>query len=92
MNRLVRDVLMHAPVIAPSATGEYVYDLLSEDEDLLVVAVVEDRKPVGLISRDRFFLKMADRHGRALYGRRPISFLMSKSPLIVESCKPLRQG
>lgn len=91
MNRLVRDVLMHAPVIAPSATGEYVYDLLSEDEDLLVVAVVEDRKPVGLISRDRFFLKMADRHGRALYGRRPISFLMSKSPLIVESCKPVEE-
>jgi signal transduction histidine kinase/ActR/RegA family two-component response regulator len=80
---------MEAPVVSPSATGEFVYDLLSEDEDLLVLAVVEDNRPVGLISRDRFFLKMADRHGRALFGRRPVTFLMSKTPLIVEASTPV---
>ena len=89
MSRLVRDVLMEAPVVSPSATGEFVYDLLSEDEDLLVLAVVADNRPVGLISRDRFFLKMADRHGRALFGRRPVTFLMSKTPLIVEASTPV---
>ena len=89
MSGLVRDVMMHAPVVPPGATGEYVYDLLSEDEDLLVIAVVEDGRPVGLVSRDRFFLKMADRHGRALFGRRPITFLMSRTPLIVEGATPV---
>ncbi|WP_300542097.1 ATP-binding protein [Maricaulis sp.] len=89
MSRLVRDVLMEAPVVRPDATGEYVYDLLSDDEDLLVLAVVENNRPVGLVSRDRFFLKMANRHGRALFGRRPVTFLMSKTPLIVEASTPV---
>ena len=91
MNRLVRDVMMDAPVVSPDTTGEFVYDLLSEDEDLLVVAVVEAGRPVGLVSRDQFFLRMADRHGRALFGRRPITFLMSKTPLIVESSTPVAE-
>lgn len=89
MSRLVRDVLVDAPTVGPAARGEEVYDLFSLDDDLLVVAVVEDRKPVGLVTRDQFFLRMADRHGRALFSKRPITFLMNKEPLIVEAGTPV---
>lgn len=85
MGRLVRDLLVDAPTVSPTARGEEVYDLFSHDDDLLVIAVVEDRKPVGLLNRDQFFLRMADRHGRALFSKRPITFLMNKEPLIVEA-------
>lgn len=91
MVKRVRDVLVDAPIILPKTPGAEVYEMLSEDEDLLVVAVVEDGKPVGLVSRDQFFLKMADRHGRALFSRRPITFLMNKTPLIVETSTPLAE-
>ena len=91
MSRLVRDVMTDAPVVSPDATGEFVYDLLSDDEDLLVLAVVQDGRPVGLVTRDRFFLKMADRHGRALFSKRPVTFLMVKEPLIVETSTPITE-
>ncbi|WP_291843133.1 ATP-binding protein [Maricaulis sp.] len=88
---LVRDVLVDAPAVAPDTTGGEVYEHFSEDPDLLVMAVVTDGRPVGLVARDQFFLRMADRHGRALFERRPITFAMNKSPLIVETRTPISE-
>lgn len=85
MNRRVQDVLIDAPVVSPECTGESVYELFSEDENLLAVAVVENGRPIGLVSRDNFFLRMADRHGRALFEKRPITRVMNDAPLIVEA-------
>ena len=84
MSRTVRSLLVDAPQLDPRVTGSEVYDLFSDDEDLLVCAVVEDGRPIGLVARNAFFLRMADTHGRALFGRRPITFVMDKDPLIVE--------
>ncbi|GLK51315.1 MAG: response regulator receiver protein [Oceanicaulis sp.] len=91
MSRLVRDVMTDAPVVSPDTSGEFVYDLFSDDKDLLVVAVVQDGQPVGMVSRDRFFVKMADRHGRALFSKRPVTFLMNKDPLLVEASTPIAE-
>jgi signal transduction histidine kinase/ActR/RegA family two-component response regulator len=84
MSRTVRSLLQDAPQLDPAVSGSEVYDLFSEDDDLLVCAVVEDGRPIGLVSRNAFFLRMADTHGRALFGRRPVTFVMHKDPLIVE--------
>ncbi|HAD83601.1 MAG TPA: response regulator receiver protein, partial [Brevundimonas sp.] len=52
----------------------------------LVIAVADaDGRPVGLIERNAFTLKLAAEFGRALYARRPISALMDPAPLIVEA-------
>jgi signal transduction histidine kinase/ActR/RegA family two-component response regulator len=85
MSRTVRSLLQDAPQLDPAVSGSEVYDLFSEDDDLLVCAVVEDARPIGLVARNAFFLRMADTHGRALFARRPVTFVMEKDPLIVES-------
>lgn len=84
MSRTVRNLLQHAPVLDPAISGSEVHDLFSEEDDLLVCAVVEDDRPIGLVERNAFFMRMADTHGRALFGRRPITFIMDRAPLIVE--------
>jgi len=84
MSRTVRSLLQDAPQLDPAVSGSEVYDLFSEDDDLLVCAVVEDARPIGLVARNAFFLRMADTHGRALFARRPVTFVMEKDPLIVE--------
>ncbi|MFS2317239.1 ATP-binding protein [Maricaulis sp. D1M11] len=91
MLRTVGDVIVDAPVVFPNTRGEEVYELFSDDEDLLVVPVVENDRPVGLISRNSFFLKMADRHGRALFARRPVTFVMNKAPLQVDASTPVEE-
>jgi signal transduction histidine kinase/CheY-like chemotaxis protein len=47
--------------------------------------VVDDAgRPVGMIERNTFFVRMAAEYGRALYAQRPISLLMNTAPLVVE--------
>ncbi|MGF1461936.1 MAG: ATP-binding protein [Maricaulaceae bacterium] len=89
MPRTAGDVLRRAPALSPHATGETAYELFSNDPDLWVCAIVEDRRPVGLLNRDMFFRRLADQYGRALYARRPISLLMQKDPLVVEIDTPI---
>ena len=84
MSRTVRTLLQDAPQLDPTVTGGSVYDLFSDDPELLVCAVVENKRPIGLVARNAFFLRMADTHGRALFGKRPITFVMDKDPLIVD--------
>jgi signal transduction histidine kinase/ActR/RegA family two-component response regulator len=91
MSRTVQSLLQHAPVLNPGVTGSHVYDLFSEDRDLLVCAVVEDDKPIGLVARNAFFLRMADTHGRALFAKRSVTYVMDKDPLVVESNHLLSQ-
>lgn len=85
MSRTVRSLLQDAPQLDPMTSGSQVYDLFCDDADLLVCAVVQDAKPIGLVARNAFFLRMADTHGRALFAKRPVTFIMDKDPLIVES-------
>ena len=89
MHRLVRDILEDTPSVRPDCRGEDVYDMFSEDEDLMAIAVVENDQPLGLIGRDQFFLKMADRHVRALFSRRPITAIMNDQPLMVDARTPV---
>lgn len=91
MSRTVRALLQQAPVLEPGVTGSQVYDLFHDDPELLVCPVVDDDKPLGLVARNAFFLRMADTHGRALFGRRPVTAVMDRDPLIVEATELLSQ-
>jgi signal transduction histidine kinase/AmiR/NasT family two-component response regulator len=72
--------------LSPDTPGEAVYRRFETEPDTLAIAVVgEDGRPVGLVERHAFSLRMASRYGRALYGLRPISLLMDAQPLVVEA-------
>jgi signal transduction histidine kinase/CheY-like chemotaxis protein len=91
MSRLVRSLSQPVAAIAPETKGEEVYEMFGDDEDLLVLPVCEGNQPIGLVSRDAFFVKLADRHGRALFARRPVTFVMQKDPVIVEEMTPINE-
>ena len=71
--------------VGPETSGAEVYRRFEHEPDLLVLAVVDaDQRPVGILDRNGFFLRMAAEYGRALYANRPISTLMNRSPLMAE--------
>jgi len=74
-----------APTVAPSTACAEVYEYFSRDDDLLAMAVVEDERPIGLVNRHKLTLRLADRFGRPLFERKPITRLMDPAPLIVEA-------
>jgi PAS domain S-box-containing protein len=74
--------------ITLDTTGDIVYDRFESEPDLMAIAVVDgDGFPVGLVERNRFFLKIGSTYGRALYGGRPISLIMDPHPLIAEETR-----
>jgi signal transduction histidine kinase/ActR/RegA family two-component response regulator len=85
MARIGDFISVIAPV-SPDTHGAQVFDRFQSEPNTLVIAVVNaDNRPVGLIERNAFTLRMAAEFGRALYARRPASSLMNESPRILDA-------
>jgi diguanylate cyclase (GGDEF)-like protein/PAS domain S-box-containing protein len=66
--------------------GKTLYERFREEPDTLIIPVLDDEdRPIGLVERNAFFLRMAAEYGRALYANRPISTLMDSEPLVVDA-------
>ncbi|WP_395943234.1 response regulator [Brevundimonas sp.] len=74
----------HAQPVDPSTLGCQVLARFEREPDTLVIPVVENDRPVGLVERTAFLQKIAGRFGHALYDLRPISFAMDAEPAVVE--------
>ena len=73
---------------APAAPDTLASEMLARFErepDTLAVAVVDGQRPVGLVERDAFLLKLASLMGRTQYLHRPIELLMDREPAVVEA-------
>ena len=81
----VFQLIDRAAAVPTSATGGQIYARFEREPDTLVIAVADEQgRPVGLIERNAFFLKMAAEHGRALYAGRSVSILMDTDFLCVD--------
>jgi signal transduction histidine kinase/ActR/RegA family two-component response regulator len=77
------------PALATTA-GAALYQRFECEPDVLAIAVVDPLgRPVGIVERNSFFLRMAAEYGRALYAQRPISVLMNACPVIVDASASL---
>jgi diguanylate cyclase (GGDEF)-like protein/PAS domain S-box-containing protein len=82
----LRDTVSFLTPARPHDLGKTLYDRFSEEPDTLIVPVLdEDDRPIGLVERNTFVLRMAAEYGRALYANRPIVGLMDASPLVVDA-------
>lgn len=74
-----------AEAVSPQTLGSAVFTRFENEPDTLVIPVVENGKPVGLIERNAFLLKIAAPFGHALYSGRPVLHLMDDEPAVVEA-------
>ncbi|MBS0334966.1 MAG: response regulator [Proteobacteria bacterium] len=82
---LLLDIAPFSEPVTPFVTGRDIYRRFEDDPDLLVIAVVdEDRRPVGLVERNAFLVRMAAQYGYALWSQRPIHHWMKTDPLIAD--------
>lgn len=77
--------------ILPECPLEEVYESFFKPEysKLLSLPVVENGRPIGVISRYRFMEIYLKRYARELYGKRPIREFINGNPLLVELDQPL---
>ena len=72
--------------IGPDTPGAHVFERFEREPDTLAIAVVDAaQRPVGLVERNAFTLRMAAEFGRALYARRPASSFMDPSPRVLDA-------
>ncbi len=89
---LMRDAAVQRPPFGPDTLGDVIYEVFRAEPDWLLAAVVDPAgRPLGLVERHSFFLRMASEYGRALYARRPISLLMQTDPLVVEGDRAISE-
>ncbi|MBJ7483381.1 response regulator [Brevundimonas sp.] len=71
--------------IAPTTMASDVFVRFRDEPDTLVIPVVEDGRPIGLIERNTFLLKIAGPFGHALYSSRSVVHVMDPEPAVVEA-------
>lgn len=82
----LRDTVSSLAPARQDDLGKSLYERFREEPDTLIVPVVDgEDRPIGIVERNAFFLRMAAEYGRALYANRPISTLMDREPLIVDA-------
>jgi diguanylate cyclase (GGDEF)-like protein/PAS domain S-box-containing protein len=82
----LRDTVSSLKPALQDDLGKALYERFREEPDTLIVPVVDaDERPIGIVERNAFFLRMAAEYGRALYANRPISTLMDREPLVVDA-------
>ncbi|GAA0654524.1 response regulator [Brevundimonas lenta] len=74
-----------AEAIPPQTPGSDVFARFESEPDTLVIPVVDGDRPVGLIERNAFLLKIAGAFGHALYAKRPVIHVMDPEPAVVEA-------
>jgi diguanylate cyclase (GGDEF)-like protein/PAS domain S-box-containing protein len=82
----LRDTVSSLAPARQDDLGKSLYERFREEPDTLIVPVLDaDDRPIGIVERNAFFLRMAAEYGRALYANRPISTLMDREPLVVDA-------
>jgi signal transduction histidine kinase len=80
--------------IPPDCTLDEVAELFSQAKysRLLSLPVIENGRPIGVISRYRFMDIYLKRYARELHGKRPIRHFLNEQPLLVELDQPLTEA
>jgi len=75
--------------LAPEASCRETYGRFESEPDVLAIPVLDGARPIGLINRNDMFALWATRFGRSLHERKPVTAIMDKSPLVVDSALDL---
>lgn len=87
----VRQLLRYLEPIPPEMECDKVYQLFEGNPQLRMIPVVDQQKPVGIITRYSLIDRFARRYQRELLGKKPCRSLMDEAPLIVEQSTSVQE-
>lgn len=74
---------------SPETIVDVMADVFFKSASTDAVALVEDGRAVGLLTRQKFLFSVFRRFGWELFGRKPVRLLAESNPLTVDSRDPL---
>ena len=88
---LAIDLCVATPSIAAERNNATVIELFSKHRELISLPVLENDRPIGLISRNIFMSQMSRQFQREIYDKKSCIAFMDKDPLIVEADTSVEQ-
>lgn len=83
--RTAGDLCQAVPSVDAQDPNSRVMEIFSSRRDMTSLAVIEERRPIGLINRDIFMSQMSKPFHRELYDKKSCIAFMDKEPLIVDA-------
>lgn len=90
-NTTVASLIRWVAPVGIASTNDEVFTMFEREPSLYSIPVVDEGRPVGLISRYTMNERYSRRFSQELFGRRPCTMMMDISPLIVESTVTLHE-
>ena len=88
-NTPIRHLCTSTKTILPNTLVPDVYDRFKHDPGCFGLCVLSNELPVGIVTRERLALKLSGQYGFALYQNKPISHVMDRDFLMVDSETPV---
>lgn len=85
-----RVLVLKGPAITSEATNADVLTVFGRHRELVSLPVLDQDRPIGLISRHIFMSQMSKPYYRELYEKKSCIAFMDKSPLIVDIDTPIQ--
>ncbi|MFZ4875698.1 GGDEF domain-containing protein [Janthinobacterium sp. Mn2066] len=80
----IRKLLHLVAAVSPEKNNNEVYDIFLKEPKLMIIPVVDQGVPLGLISRFEMIDHFARPYQRELYGKKSCSLFMDAKPLIAD--------
>ncbi len=80
----IRKLLHRVAAVSPEKNNNEVYDIFLNEPKLMIIPVVDQGLPLGLISRFEMIDHFARPYQRELYGKKSCSLFMDAKPLIAD--------
>ncbi|MHC0036420.1 diguanylate cyclase domain-containing protein [Pseudoneobacillus sp. C159] len=84
MTGLIGEIAEFVPTFGPDANNQQINELFKHDRKCSGVVVVENKVPIGLITRTNFYQKLGTLYGYNLYIDKSIQLLMNTNILAVD--------
>lgn len=85
------NLMRQVSAVRPDTLNDIVYEKFVADPKLQAMPVVENDKPVGMISRFMLIDRFARPYQRELYGKKACAELMDPAPLVVDGYTSIRE-
>lgn len=85
------DLCVETVSVASDTTNLGVLELFTERRELMSLPVLENQRPIGLISRNIFLSQMSKPYYHELYGKKSCIAFMDKDPLIVDGAMSIEE-
>ncbi|WP_086647371.1 EAL domain-containing protein [Acetobacter sp. DsW_54] len=83
--RQMRDIACRVEPVRATEAGSHVLSIFQDNAELAGIPVVDEcNRPIGIVQRRDFFLRLGQRFGYEVYANRPISLLMECEPIQVD--------